>query len=191
MKLPMNLFAPRERAALLSKAKVDTSFISPLKIAVARKQHPDDWDRCFFAAQVIGQALIRLQEYNTCPRPEWTWWIPGTPVRIFLPTVETPQPEAKYVFPVAHPKSAERHLELIWDRPRQEVYDAVTSLIEAGFDGLTELSIDSDDVNSRFYTLRWRGMKYPETMNVMYIHRGVDKPHRKRGRNKTKQAVTE
>lgn len=189
MKLAMNLFAPRERAALLSKTKTDTSFINPLKVVVAKMQPPDEWDRCFFAATVVGNALIRLQEYNTCPRPEWTWWVPGTPVRIFLPTHDNVAPEAKYVFPVAHPKSADKDLELIWDRPRQDVYDAVKALIEAGFPGINELSIESDDVNSRFYTLRWRGTKFPETLNVMYIHRGIDKPHRKRNRGKVKQAA--
>lgn len=189
MKLAMNLYSPRERSALLSKTNTDLSFISPLKVAVAKHHVPDEWDRRYFTATVIANALVRLQEYNTCPRPEWTWWVPGTPIRIFLPTEAQPTPEAKYVFPVAHPKVAEKDLALIWDRPRQDVVDAVASINAASFAGITELSIDSDDINNRFYTLRWRGTKFPETLNVMYIHRGVDKPHRKRSRTKAKQVA--
>lgn len=181
MKLSMNIYAPRERAALSSKTPTDVSFIEPLKVVVARKHAPDEWDRRYFIANVIGNALVKLQDMNTCTLPEWTWMVPGTPVRIFHNTGAGAEP--RYVFPVAHPKAAEQYLELIWNRARQELVDAIAVLKEAGFTGLADLSITSDDVNQRFYTLRWNGIKFPNTQNVIYIHRGNDKPLRKRSRS--------
>lgn len=168
MQVPLTFYTPREKAFLSGAfPKGDQSLkIEPLKKQVAELFPEGNWDRIYFLAKAIGNALAELANLNTCIRDKWEWYIPKTPTRIFIEGVEYP------IYPVAHSAKADEILKVIWDRPRLEVVQAVEVLKVANFPGVRDITLESEDINKCFLTLAWHGDKYPQTRNMIYLHKG-------------------
>lgn len=166
--MQLQFYTPRERSYLSGNIPPggNSLNIERLKEVVARKFPNDDWDRIYFVSKVVGNALVGLANMNTCHRDRWEWYVPKTPQRIFIGGEEV------QVCPVAHSMASAEMLNVIWGRPRREIIEAVAALQEAGFDGLKDVSIESEDINRCFLTLSWHGEKFPTTRNVIYLHKG-------------------
>lgn len=166
--MELNFYTPREKAYLNGQIQAGKANINiePLKEIVARKFPNDNWDRIYFVAKAVGNALASLAAMNTCHRDKWEWYVPKTPSCIYIDGFQHP------IYTVAHNKAASDLLKVIWDRPRRELVAAVEVLKEAGYEGLKEVWIDEEDDKGEYLTLIWHGKRVPSTRNMIYLYKG-------------------
>ncbi|ANZ48981.1 hypothetical protein HOV30_gp132 [Erwinia phage Derbicus] len=166
--MELNFYTPREKAYLNGQIQAGKANINiePLKEIVARKFPDENWDRIYFVAKAVGNALVELSKMNTCHREGWEWFVPKTPSAIRIDGFE------HRIYTVAHNKAASDLLKVIWDRPRREVIMAIEVLKEAGYEGLVSVDLEEEDDKSEYLTLQWHGTRIPSTRNMIYLYKG-------------------
>lgn len=172
----MSFFTKRERGFLVNcvdkghsipKTAGDHALtIEPIKALIATRFPEDEWDDWYRNALLVYGSLVALAEYNTCKRLEgWLWDVPRTPNRIhFAADPNNPV----QIIPITHPERMNEHLQVIWDRPRQELLAIIELLQVSG--KLESVSVDSPDKKHVYWRLSWRGGKF-HNRNIMYLHR--------------------
>lgn len=166
----MNFYTKRERQALESgpTAISPDLNIDPLKAKVAEMFPKDEWDIWFFRCRSVANALAQLSAYHPAVRTtDWVWRVPRTPTSITYEQGKEPLP----IKPVATPQRLNEFLEVIWDRPRDELRAIVNVLKVVGVDGVKNLRMESRDEKKSFWELTWTEPRFENT-NIVFLHRG-------------------
>ncbi|ANZ48156.1 hypothetical protein ASESINO_143 [Erwinia phage vB_EamM_Asesino] len=166
----MNLYTKRERQALIAGQGIHSPDlnIDPMKAKVAELFPEDEWDIWYFRCRSVANALAQLSAYHPCDRNEdWVWRVPRTPTNVMYNGGENLIP----VRPVANPPRLNEFLEVIWDRPREELRAIVNVLKVLELEGVKNLRMESRDDKNTYWELTWSEPKYNNT-NVIFLHRG-------------------
>ncbi|QVW28647.1 hypothetical protein pEaSNUABM8_00150 [Erwinia phage pEa_SNUABM_8] len=173
--MQMSFFTKRERAFLskcttiglnIKRTAADEQLtIEPIKAYIASNFPEKEWDDVYRLAFTVHHALITLAEYNTCKRLDgWTWFVPRTPDHFHMAGVTEPV----FVKPIAHPERLDESLEMLWDRPRQELMKAVNILRESG--KFPDVQMQTPDRKSMYWRLSWYAGEF-HNRNVIYLNR--------------------
>lgn len=172
MNIIMNLYTKRERNVLESGvapevlAAGDIS-IDPLKVKVAELFPRDEWDIWYFRCSSVLNAIKQLSDYQPGPYVgTWHWYVPRTPNFLYLHDDD----KRTHIRTVATPARLERYLELIHDRPRNELQSIVEVLRQVPLDGILELDMKIADRPRHYWEFSWVDAKY-ENHNVIYLKR--------------------
>ncbi|AFQ96591.1 hypothetical protein G173_gp046 [Erwinia phage phiEaH2] len=166
----MNFFTKRERQVLESGAAAVSPDlnIDPLKAKVAEMFPVGEWDIWYFRCRSVANALTQLSNYHPSARVEdWIWRVPRTPTSVMYEGGE----KQVYIKPVANPPRLNEFLEVIWDRPREELRAIVNVLSALQIDGVMGLRMESRDDKKSYWELSWTEPKF-ENVNLIFLHRG-------------------
>lgn len=166
----MNLYTKRERQALLNASGgfLENLHIDPMKAQVAVMFPEGDWDMWYFRCRSVANALTQLSLYHPTARTsDWVWRVPRTPSVIRYTGTE----KDYIVRPVANPVRLHEYLEVIWNRPREELCSIINVLQKLTLPSVKNLNIASRDSKNTYWCLTWTETKFGNN-NVIFLHRG-------------------